>query len=197
MDLPLKFAERMKNILGEEYQAFIAEYSNPPQKALRLNGFKPTTADLSSFNLSQMPYGENCFYYEDSRPGLSPLHHAGAFYIQEPSAIFPVDSLPLKKGDKVLDLCAAPGGKTIQTSFLMKNKSLIVANDISHARTGAILDNIERLGIGNVVVTNNDFKNVYNFYKNYFTKIYLNAVNWVLQNFKICCIIYYREIMII
>ena len=175
MDLPLKFAERMKNILGEEYQAFIAEYSNPPQKALRLNGFKPTTADLSSFNLSQMPYGENCFYYEDSRPGLSPLHHAGAFYIQEPSAIFPVDSLPLKKGDKVLDLCAAPGGKTTQIADRIGAEGFLLSNEIDTPRSKILLSNVERLGLTNTIVTNLPTKLISDYYENCFDAVLVDA----------------------
>ena len=175
MDLPIKFAERMKKILGEEYPDFLAEYSKPPQKALRLNGFKPTTADLTSFNLAPMPYGDNCFYYEDSRPGLSPLHHAGAYYIQEPSAMFPVDSLPLQKGDKVLDLCAAPGGKTAQIADRIGAEGFLLSNEINFSRSCVLQSNVERLGLVNTVVCSLPTKFIRKYYENCFDAVLVDA----------------------
>lgn len=107
--------------------------------------------------------------------GKSIYHELGCFYIQEPSAMIPSFLLSPIKGDIVLDLCAAPGGKSVQASFLMENEGIIISNDLSRSRCSAILENVERLGIGNVVITNNDFSKIYHKYLNYFDHIILDA----------------------
>ena len=107
--------------------------------------------------------------------GKSLEHELGAFYLQEPSAMLPAYFLNAKENDKVLDLCSAPGGKTIQSALLMHNKGVIIANDIDKSRCQAILENVERLGLTNVVITNNDFASIYQEYLDYFDKIILDA----------------------
>ena len=107
--------------------------------------------------------------------GKSVYHTLGCFYLQEPSAMVPAYLLNAKENELVLDMCAAPGGKTIQTSFLMKNTGLIISNDLSRSRTSAIVENEERLGLGNIVVTNNDLSKIYKNYLNTFDKIILDA----------------------
>ena len=176
----MEFKQHLTKYLSEkEITDLCDSFSDTSLRAILLNTNKTNNEEILKIypSLKKHPVVDNAFIYNPNELplGKSLEHFLGLFYIQEPSAMVPASLLNATEDDIVLDLCAAPGGKTIQTSFLMKNKSLIVANDISHARTGAILDNIERLGIGNVVVTNNDFKNVYNFYKNYFTKIILDA----------------------
>ena len=176
----MEFKQHLTKYLSEkEITDLCDSFSDTSLRAILLNTNKTNNEEILKIypSLKKHPVVDNAFIYNPNELplGKSLEHFLGLFYIQEPSAMVPASLLNTNEDDIVLDLCAAPGGKTIQTSFLMKNKSLIVANDISHARTGAILDNIERLGIGNVVVTNNDFKNVYNFYKNYFTKIILDA----------------------
>lgn len=176
----MEFKQHLTKYLSEkEITDLCDSFSDTSLRAILLNTNKTNNEEILQIypSLKKHPVVDNAFIYNPNELplGKSLEHFLGLFYIQEPSAMVPASLLNANEDDIVLDLCAAPGGKTIQTSFLMKNKSLIVANDLSHARTGATLDNIERLGIGNVVVTNNDFKNVYNFYENYFTKIILDA----------------------
>ena len=112
--LPALFEARMKALLGEEYAAFLAAYDRPRNVGLRLNPLKTETyPDLSRFGLTPVPWAENGFYYDAAaRPGLSAYHEAGLYYLQEPSAMAPAGLLDVRPGMKVLDLCAAPGGKT-------------------------------------------------------------------------------------
>lgn len=107
--------------------------------------------------------------------GKSIFYDLGCFYLQEPSAMIPSFLLAPDKDDVVLDLCAAPGGKTIHASFLMEGRGLIVANDISRERAMILLENVEKIGLPNVVITNNDFQKIQNNYQKYFTKIILDA----------------------
>ena len=123
------------------------------------------------------PVVKNAFIYDPKEYQLdkSIWHDFGCFYIQEPSAMVPAYLLKIKENDLVLDLCAAPGGKTIQTSLKLNDTGLIIANDLSRQRANIIVENIERLGLGNVVVINNDFSKIYRKYKNTFSKIVLDA----------------------
>jgi len=107
--------------------------------------------------------------------GKNALHSAGAYYIQEPSAMMVVDLLDVDENDKVLDLCAAPGGKTTHLAMKMSNKGLIVANEISSTRVKALSENVERMGIRNCVVTNEDSNKFVNKFSGYFTKVILDA----------------------
>lgn len=176
----MEFKEHLKKYLSDkEIQDLWDSISEISMRALLLNNSKACARDiLAKFPfLKQHPIVKNAYIYNPNvhQLGKSIEHFLGQFYIQEPSAMVPAYLLNANKDDIVLDLCAAPGGKTIQSSFLMKNLGLIVANDISNQRTNAIIENVERLGIGNVVITNGDFKNYSSFYKNYFTKIILDA----------------------
>ena len=107
--------------------------------------------------------------------GKSIYHTLGCFYLQEPSAMVPAFLLNASEDDLILDMCAAPGGKSIQTSFLMNNKGLIISNDLSKSRAFSIVENVERLGIGNIVVVNNDLSLIYKKLSNTFDKIILDA----------------------
>ena len=107
--------------------------------------------------------------------GKSVYHTLGCFYLQEPSAMVPAYLLNAQEDDLVLDMCAAPGGKSVQTSFLMNNTGLIISNDLSKSRAFSIVENVERLGIGNIVITNNDLSLIYNKHLNTFDKIILDA----------------------
>ena len=107
--------------------------------------------------------------------GKSIYHDLGCFYLQEPSAMIPSFLLSPKKGDIVLDLCAAPGGKSVQASFLMNDEGIIISNDLSRNRANAILENVERLGISNIIISNNDFSKIYHKYLRYFDHIILDA----------------------
>ena len=128
-------------------------------------------------SLKRHPIIDHAFIYnkEELDLGKSIYHALGCFYLQEPSAMLPAYLLSPKPGDLLLDLCAAPGGKSMQASLLMKNEGLIIANDIAKNRAFAISENAERLGRGNLLITNNDFSLIYDKFQNYFDKIILDA----------------------
>lgn len=107
--------------------------------------------------------------------GKNILHDLGAYYLQDPSAMCVSYLLGIAPNEKVLDLCAAPGGKTVQASMALNGTGLLISNDLSHQRAGLILQNVERLGLGNVVITNNDFSLIYKDYQEHFDKIILDA----------------------
>ena len=118
MKLPEKFEERMKELLGEEFPAFLESYEHGPYQALRINTCKIPLQEfqrLSPFALRPVPWAQNGFYYGgEDRPGKHPWHEAGLYYIQEPSAMAVGVLAGALPGERVLDLCAAPGGKTTQ-----------------------------------------------------------------------------------
>lgn len=169
----------LKYLSEKEIENLINSLSDISLRALLLNTNKASGRDIEAKFpfLIPHPIVKNGYIYnpEENPLGKSIEHFQGLFYIQEPSAMVPAYLLNANKDDVVLDLCAAPGGKTVQTSFLMKNLGLIVSNDLSSSRSNAILENVERLGLGNVIITNSDFKDIYHSYKNYFTKIIVDA----------------------
>lgn len=128
-------------------------------------------------DVKKHPFVPHAFLYEKEQYdlGKSIYHLLGCFYLQEPSAMMPAYLLNAKENDIVLDICAAPGGKSIQTSLLLNDTGLVIANDLSKSRANLIIENIERLGLGNVVVTNNDLSTIYQRYINTFDKIILDA----------------------
>ncbi len=152
MSLPLDFLNRMKDYLGDDYSEFLCAYNRKPYKAFRVNTEKKCTFDLTQFATGEVPYAKNAYYTENEKIGSSPLHHAGAYYMQEPSAMLPVEVLAPQEGDRVLDLCAAPGGKSGQIAAKIGNGTLI-SNEINQSRSRVLLGNIERLGFSNVIVT--------------------------------------------
>ena len=175
IELPEEFVNRMRDDLKEEFEDFIASYDNPSACGLRLNMLRTDCVNSQSllnaerklgelFGTGQVPWCE-CGYYYDSltRPGKHPYHFAGMYYIQEPSAMFVGELVSeamrrLARGDnakiRVLDLCAAPGGKTSHIAGYMHNKGLLVANEIIPSRARILSQNVERMGITNCVVTN-------------------------------------------
>ena len=156
MDL---FLNRMKALLGDEYDAFLKYYNGANFRGLRLNTLKCSADKLRSalgFELKPTPFCPDGFYIppEVESLGNHPLHHAGAFYIQEPSATSAVEMLGVERGDYVLDLCAAPGGKSTQIGAKLGGTGLLWSNEIVKSRANILLSNIERMGIHNAVVTN-------------------------------------------
>lgn len=178
--LPDKFCERMKNTLGDEYDSFIECFGNDDERihALRINRLK---ADSDFQNKvrgleEQVPWDENGFYYEKSAtPGKSPYHEAGLYYIQEPSAMAPVSFLDPKPGEKVLDLCAAPGGKSTQIAVRMRGEGILVTNEINRDRAKILSLNIERLGIRNALVLNETPQHLAEVFEGYFNRILVDA----------------------
>ncbi len=154
-----KFLFRMKSLLGDEYEEFLKYYEGDNFRGLRVNTIKCTSEKLKSlldFKLENTPFCKEGFYIpkEVISLGNNPLHHAGAFYIQEPSATSAVEMLGVESGDFVLDLCAAPGGKSTQIGAKLNGTGLLWSNEIVKNRANILLSNIERMGISNAVVSN-------------------------------------------
>lgn len=180
MKLPEEFLNRMNTLLGDiEYNYFLNSYNSPRFYALRVNTLKISVEDfrkISPFKLEPIPWTEDGFYYEEgSSPGRHPYYHAGLYYIQEPSAMLPGAIIDAKPGERILDLCAAPGGKTVQIAAGMKGKGLLVANDISSDRVKALVKNIELCGVRNAIVTNESPDKLARNFEGYFDKILVDA----------------------
>ena len=152
--LPEAFLERMKMQLGEEYPDFLNSLERPRAVALRFNPLKGSAPDMD-FVGESVPWEPLGFYYDpEARPGLHPYHEAGVYYLQEASAMAPVALLDPQPGEKVLDLCAAPGGKTTQIAGRMMGEGFLLCNEINPKRAKILSRNIERLGVANALVTN-------------------------------------------
>ncbi len=153
------FLDRMKSLLGSEFDAFLEYYnSGKVFRGIRVNTLKCSCEKLKSiigFELKSTPFCKEGFYLPEEivSIGNNPLHHAGAFYVQEPSAASAVEMLGVKEGDKVLDLCAAPGGKSTQIASKLNGKGFLWSNEIVKSRANILLSNIERMGIKNAVVS--------------------------------------------
>lgn len=155
--LPNDFTDRMKEYLGNEYGAFLDCYDMPAEHGIRLNTLKCSAEVLKNtfpVVLRNSPFSPLSFYIdEDIKVGKLPLHSAGAFYSQEPSASSAVTILDPKPGDKVLDMCAAPGGKSTQIAALLGGRGLLWSNEVVRSRANILLSNVERMGIKNAVVS--------------------------------------------
>lgn len=157
MELPEKFQKRMKELLGGEYEAFLSCFDRPAFRGARLNPIKCDFETLQKsvpYQLSPTAFSPLCFYVQgEEKPGALPAHHAGMFYSQEPSASSAVTALGPLPGERVLDLCAAPGGKSGQIAALLGGRGLLWANEFVKNRASALLSNLERLGVSNAVVS--------------------------------------------
>ncbi|MBT2286558.1 RsmB/NOP family class I SAM-dependent RNA methyltransferase [Paenibacillus polymyxa] len=177
--LPLIFAERMKSLLGDEFELFMKSYEQSPHAGLRVNTLKISMEqfdEIAPFHLRPIPWCETGFYVPHGvKPGLHPYYHAGLYYIQEPSAMAPVELLQVEPGDRVLDLCAAPGGKTTQIAAKLQGKGVLVTNDIHAERTKALAKNVELYGVRNAVVLNESPERIANAFPHYFDKVLIDA----------------------
>lgn len=157
MQLPEKYMEAMKTLLKEEYDKYIECFEEPRLYGLRVNTSKISVEEferICPFEIKKVPWISNGFYYNEvDKPGKHPYYFAGLYYLQEPSAMTPAYVLPVNEGEKVLDLCAAPGGKSTELGAKLNGTGLLVSNDISASRAKALLKNIEVFGIGNVIIT--------------------------------------------
>jgi len=164
IQLPPLYIDRLRSQLGDDAGAFLQTYELPRLLGLRLNPLKATTGRLTDdprldpifrqFGLSPVPWCPDGYYYEESaRPGKHPFHQAGIYYIQEPSAMSSAELLDPQPGDIVLDLAAAPGGKTTQIAGKLGNRGVLIANEIHPARAKILSENVERMGVANAVVT--------------------------------------------
>ncbi|MEB3751632.1 RsmF rRNA methyltransferase first C-terminal domain-containing protein [Geobacillus sp. FSL W8-0032] len=180
MKLPEAFAAKMRTLLQQEADAFLAIYEREEKtNGLRVNPLKidpDARAKAVPFSLSPVPFCPTGFYYDpNEQPGKHPYHAAGLYYIQEPSAMAVAETLRPAPGERVLDLCAAPGGKTTQLGAMMENKGLLVANDIHSKRVKALAENIERLGLTNTVVVNEAPETLAERFPGFFDKILVDA----------------------
>lgn len=205
--LPQDFMIRMQEMLGDEYEAFLQSYENTNYQALRVNRLKGTVDDFFSVcafagELSPVTWTCDGFYYpETSRPGKHPYHEAGAYYIQEPSAMMPAALLDPQPGERILDLCAAPGGKSTQIASAMQQQGILISNEIHPARAKILSENMERMGVRNAIVTNESPQTLAPHFPSYFDRIMVDAPcsgegmfrkneeavsQWSLENVQLC-----------
>lgn len=207
--LPKEFEARMQDMLGSAYPAFVRSYEKQKVQALRVNTLKGSVEEflektpfLDKDSVRRVAWEPSGFYYDEGMAfGKHPFHEAGVYYIQEPSAMTPVSYLEAKPGEKILDLCAAPGGKTTQIASYMKNEGLLVCNEIHPARAKILSENVERMGIRNALVTNETPKHLSELFGAYFDRILVDAPcsgegmfrkneeacgEWSLENVKLC-----------
>lgn len=154
--LPLEFENRMKTLLGDEFEDFKKSFDEPPVRAFRVNTDKISLEDFEKnnpFGSEKIPYVENGFYFDYDGIGNHPYHHAGMIYVQEPAAMVPVECVHINPDWKVLDLCAAPGGKSSQIKNKLGKNGVLVSNEIVPSRCKILTGNIERMGFKNVVTT--------------------------------------------
>ena len=192
VNLPEKYCENMKELLQEEYTDYIDSLSEKTYQAIRINTNKISLQQwekINPFRTSPIPWVENGFYIEDAMengqnesgqqespiPSRHPYYYAGLYYIQEPSAMIPASLLPVTPGDKVLDLCAAPGGKATELGAKLQGHGLLVANDISVSRTMALAKNLQIAGIQNCLVTAETPEKLASVFTNFFDKVLIDA----------------------
>ena len=180
MNLPVAFVEKMQYLLGNEFNEYIRCYEEKRLYGLRVNTKKISVEDfckICPFEIRPIPWIENGFYYDGDtvQAAKHPYYFAGLYYLQEPSAMTPANRLPVEPGDKVLDVCAAPGGKATELGAKLQGEGVLVANDISNSRAKGLLKNIEVFGIGNVLVLSEEPGKLEEYFPEYFDKILIDA----------------------
>lgn len=171
------FLDRMKKILGDQFADFLSSLDNPNEKAVFVNSNKIDVEKFKSivdFDIKPIEYEKNGFYIGQQKLGRHPLHHAGAFYVQEPSAMFTVNAHKFKGDEIVLDMCSAPGGKSIQIANRIPN-GVLVSNEINKQRAEILFSNIERMGLKNVIVANESPSRIADVYANTFDVVLVDA----------------------
>lgn len=202
--LPVEYAERMKTILGNEFDEYLSVLNEPAVRAFRVNTEKISLEEFEKINLfskSRIPYVENGFYLEYDKIGNHPYHHAGMIYVQEPGAMAPAECIDIKPDWKILDMCAAPGGKSTQLKNKLSEKGVLVSNEIIPSRCKILTGNIERLGLKNTVTTCMDSAKLAKFFPKTFDMIMVDAPcsgegmfrkeeiaidEWSIENVKKC-----------
>lgn len=173
--LPEAFLQRMEAQLGSEYPAFLKSLERPRAVALRFNPMKGERPVLP-FVGAPVPWEPEGFYYDpETRPGLHVYHEAGVYYLQEASAMAPVALLDPKPGERVCDLCAAPGGKTTQIAGRMLGQGFLVCNEINPKRAKILSRNIERMGVANALVTNEHPQTLASRFPGFFDRVLVDA----------------------
>lgn len=177
MFLPEQFMDRLRTLLGDDFENYLNSFDTIYGQTLRLNRLKTEPADIiRRFSCEPIPWCENGFYYNgEERLSLHPYYYAGAYYLQEPSAMAPAHFLPIEAGERVLDLCAAPGGKTTALAAKLGPQGVLVANDISASRCKALLKNMEMAGVKNAIITCESPEKLARRFRGYFDKILVDA----------------------
>lgn len=208
--LPEAFCKRMQELLGEEAEEFFSSYENEREYGLRYNPLKFKSREVfeekqerePGWKLSPVPWCVGGYYYKpQDMPGRHPWHEAGAYYIQEPSAMSAVELLDIVPGAKICDLCAAPGGKTTQIAGKMQGQGLLVSNEFYGNRAKILSQNVERMGIANTVVLNESTEHLAQVFPEFFDRILVDAPcsgegmfrkesetvqEWSPENVKLC-----------
>ncbi|MBQ7043512.1 MAG: methyltransferase domain-containing protein [Clostridia bacterium] len=175
--LPSEFLTRMKDLLGDDYDAFIRSYDDAPVRSFRINTNKISEEDflkINPFGGEKLPFAENAYYFDYEKIGNHPYHHAGMVYVQEPAAMSAVASVDIEEDWKILDLCAAPGGKSTQAADKLTN-GMIVSNEIVPSRCKILTGNMERLGFKNAVTTCADAKRLSSLFGEEFDLVIVDA----------------------
>lgn len=202
---PEEYLSRMQKMLDWEGEAFFAALEKEPRKALRFNPLKvlePAELSASLSLTKNVPWESMGLYYDEAfAAGKHPFHEAGVYYIQEPSAMAPVSYLDVRENERILDLCAAPGGKSTQIAGKMQGTGLLVSNEIVEKRAKILSENIERMGITNAIVTSESPDSLSVHFPSYFDKILVDApcsgegmfrknyeaiAEWSTENVKLC-----------
>ena len=210
MNLPIEFQKKMKAFLGNEWDDFLYSYDNNRFQALRFNTLKVQSPEermriLKVLGISsdkRVSWANEAYYFDENvRPGKHPYHEMGLYYIQEPSAMSAAALLAPKPGMRVLDLCAAPGGKSTQLATYLGDSGLLVSNEINTQRSRILSQNIERMGIKNAIVTNEDSFVLASHFPGFFNAIQVDAPcsgegmfrklpeaieQWSMENVAIC-----------
>lgn len=180
MELPKSYCERMKCLLGEEYSAYEAALQEEAHTAIRINTAKVSLAkwqEICPFETVEVPWNRKGFMTvnPEENPAKHPYYYAGLYYIQEPSAMIPAELLPVEAGDRVLDLCAAPGGKATELAAKLNGTGILLANDISVSRGMALAKNLQVAGAANAVVTAEAPEKLSEHFGEYFDGILVDA----------------------
>lgn len=204
VNLPTEFASRMKALLGDEYALYEKAMDEPPVRALRVNTDKISVDEFKAicpFKIEPIPYVPNGFYFEQDKIGNHPFHHAGMFYVQEPGAMAPAECVEIEPDWWVLDMCAAPGGKSTQLKNKLGEKGVLLSNEIIPSRCKILTGNMERLGLKNTITTCMDTARLATLYPNTFDMIMVDApcsgegmfrkeeaatAEWSTDNVKMC-----------
>lgn len=168
----------MKVLLGAEFSEYEKALTENPVKAFRVNTDKISLGDFEKINVfgkEKVPYTENAYYLDLEKAGNHPFHHAGMIYIQEPGAMAPAECIDFGEDWKVLDMCAAPGGKSTQMKNKLSDKGMLVSNEIIPSRCKILTGNIERLGLKNTVTTCMDTKKLAKTFPETFDLIMVDA----------------------
>lgn len=179
--LPEAFLAEMKTLLGVEYDRYINSFREEWKPGLRVNTLKlqpERLKEMVPWKLEPVAWTEKGFYYDEGaepKPSKHPFYYGGLYYLQEPSAMAPAAMLPVTLGDKVLDLCGAPGGKSTELASKLQGEGLLVANDISYSRARALLKNLELAGAANICVTSESPEQLAKVWPEFFDKILVDA----------------------